>query len=247
MAPSDGPYLSRETISRTYCLGVTITRECLPSRVTITRKHKRRPNRVTMTRSQLLLYRETEPCRLRALTIPSDPYHLHHQDSVLEIDSPPGGDQQQGDAQQGLESQNGRLYPELQPDGPDHDVQQGALDHHPELKIRAPQVTLDTSDESEEELALMNIPEENVISTLLTVAAEETEPFEPKNLHQAKNDHAGSNGKRNERRSYNHSNKTKLGKMVDPPKDRRVLSGKWIFKLKRGPQRRNTSDTSADG
>jgi hypothetical protein len=23
--------------------------------------------------------------------------------------------------------------------------------------------------------------------------------------------------------------------MVDPPKDRRVLSGKWIFKLKRGP------------
>ena len=27
----------------------------------------------------------------------------------------------------------------------------------------------------------MNIPEENVIPTFLTVAAEETEPFEPKN------------------------------------------------------------------
>ncbi|CRL31054.1 Reverse transcriptase, RNA-dependent DNA polymerase [Penicillium camemberti] len=34
----------------------------------------------------------------------------------------------------------------------------------------------------------MNIPEENVISTFLTVATEEAEPFEPKNLHQAKND-----------------------------------------------------------
>jgi hypothetical protein len=34
----------------------------------------------------------------------------------------------------------------------------------------------------------MNIPEANVIPTFLTVAAKEIEPFEPKTLHQAKND-----------------------------------------------------------
>jgi hypothetical protein len=75
-----------------------------------------------------------------------------YQDSVLGIDSPPGGDQQQDDAQQGLNSGEWQRYPELQLDNPVHEVQQGALDHHPEMKIRAPQVTLDMSDESEEEL-----------------------------------------------------------------------------------------------
>jgi hypothetical protein len=111
-----------------------------------------------------------------------------YQDAVLGIGSPSSGGQQQGDAQQWLNSGEWQRYPELQLDSPVHDVQQGALDHQPELKIRAPQVTLDTSDESEEELALMDIPEENVISTFSTVAAEETEPLEPKNLHQAKDD-----------------------------------------------------------
>lgn len=43
------------------------------------------------------------------------------------------------------------------------------------------------SNKSEEELTPINIPEENVILTFLTVAVEEAEPFEPKNLYQAKN------------------------------------------------------------
>ena len=63
--PRGNPYLSRETISRTYCLGVTITR-----------KPRRRFHWVTMTRSPLLLYREIGPCRPHEATIPSDLYHL---------------------------------------------------------------------------------------------------------------------------------------------------------------------------
>jgi hypothetical protein len=41
--------------------------------------------------------------------------------------------------------------------------------------------------ESEEEFALMNILEGKIIPTFLTVAADETEPFEPKTLRQAMN------------------------------------------------------------
>jgi hypothetical protein len=114
-------------------------------------------------------------------------------------------------------------------------VPQEALEHHPELNIGAPQVTLDTFSDSEEELALMNIPKENIIPTFLTVAAKETEPFEPKTLHQAKNDTSWLEWERamlEEVRSL-HQNKT--WELVDPPKDRRILSGKWVFKLKRGP------------
>jgi hypothetical protein len=37
--------------------------------------------------------------------------------------------------------------------------------------------------DSNEELALINIPEENVILIFLTVAAKETEPFKLKTLH----------------------------------------------------------------
>jgi hypothetical protein len=54
--------------------------------------------------------------------------------------------------------------------------------------LRAPQVTPDVLSDSEEELTLMSIPDGNVIPTFLTLAAEETEPFEPKTLQQAKND-----------------------------------------------------------
>ena len=158
-----------------------------------------------------------------------------YQDSVLEIDSPPGGDQQQDDDQQRLSSGERQRYPELQLDSPIHGVQQGALDNHHELKIRGPQVTLDTPDESEEELVLMNIPEENVISTFLTVAAEETEPFEPKNLHQAKNDTSWLEWERAMLEEVNSLKQNKTWGLVDPPKHRRVLSGTWVFKLKRGP------------
>ncbi|KGO73010.1 hypothetical protein PITC_062340 [Penicillium italicum] len=96
-------------------------------------------------------------------------------DSVLGIDSPSGGDQQH---QRGpiLERQQ---YSELH--RPVHEVQQGTLDHHPELKFRASEATLDNPDR-DEELALLNVPEENVNPTFLAIAAKETEPFEPKTL-----------------------------------------------------------------
>ena len=80
----------------------------------------------------------------------------------------------------------------------------------------------------------MNIPDKNVIPTFLTVAAEEIEPFEPKTLRQAKNDTSWPEWEKGMIEEVNHSNKTRPGKLVDPPKDRRVLSGKWVFKLKRG-------------
>jgi hypothetical protein len=118
------------------------------------------------------------------------------QDIFQRIDSPPGGDQQQDDAQQGLVSGERERYPELRYDRPVHEVRQEALEHHPELKIRAPQVTLDMFSDSDEELALINIPEENVIPTFLTVAAKETEPFEPKTLHQARMTRASPNGEK---------------------------------------------------
>ncbi|KAI3056906.1 hypothetical protein CBS147353_11111 [Aspergillus niger] len=157
------------------------------------------------------------------------------QDIVQRNDSPPGGDQQQDDAQQGLVSGEWQQYPELQVDHPVHEVRQEALEHHPELKIRAPQVTLDTPSDSEEELALMNISEENVIPTFLTVAAKETEPFEPRTLHQAKNDGSWPEWERAMLEEVNSLNQNKTWELVKPPQDRRILSGKWVFKVKRGP------------
>jgi hypothetical protein len=145
------------------------------------------------------------------------------QDIVQRNDSPPGGGQQQEDAQQGLVSGEWQRSPELQIDRPVHEVRQEALEHHPELKIRAPHVTLDTFSDSEEELALMNIPEENVISTFLTIAAKETEPFEPKTLHQAKNDASWLEWERAMLEEVNSLNQNKTWELVDPPKDRRIL------------------------
>jgi hypothetical protein len=155
-------------------------------------------------------------------------------DIVQGNNSSPGGDQQQGDAQQGLISGDWQRYPDLQIDRPVHTVRQEALKHHPELKIRAPQVTLDTLSDSDEELALMNIPEKYVIPTFLTVAAQETEPFEPKTLHQAKNDASWLEWESAMLEEVNSLHQNKTWELVDPPKDRRILSGKWVFKLKRG-------------
>ncbi|KAJ5654904.1 hypothetical protein N7490_001907 [Penicillium lividum] len=159
-----------------------------------------------------------------------------YQDSVLGIDSPPGGDQQQDDAHQGQISGEWQRYPELRLDHPVHTVQQEALEHHPELRIRVQHATLDASDNSEEELALMNIPEGNIIPIFLTVAAKETEPFEPKSLHQAKNDASWLEWERAMLDEVNSLNQNRTWELVDPPKNHRILSGKWVFKLKRGPQ-----------
>jgi len=157
------------------------------------------------------------------------------QDTVQGNDSPTGGDQQQDDAQQDQISGERQRYPELRLDRPEHTVQQEALERHPELRIRAPQTIQNTSNDSEEELALMNVPEGNVIPTFLTIAAEETEPFEPKTLQQAKNDTSWPEWENGMVDEVNSHKQNKTWVLVDPPKDRRVLSGKWVFKLKRGP------------
>lgn len=119
-------------------------------------------------------------------------------------DSPNNSDQQQNNPQSDprLEDSNAELQhdrpantvqqqdpilgdsnAELQHDRPEHTMQQETLEHHPELRIRSSQ---DTSFENEE-LALINIPIRKIIPTFLTIAAEDTEPFEPKTLRQAMN------------------------------------------------------------
>jgi hypothetical protein len=93
---------------------------------------------------------------------------------------------------------------------------------------------LDNPD-GDEELALLNVPEGNVISTFLAMAAKDTEPFEPKTLSQAKNDASWVDWERAMLEEVNSLHQNHTWELVDPPKDRRVLSGKWVFKLKRGP------------
>ncbi|KAI2867915.1 hypothetical protein CBS76997_10738 [Aspergillus niger] len=168
------------------------------------------------------------------------------QDIVQRNESPTGGDQQQGDAHQGQDLGKGQRYPEIQRDHPIHTVPQEALENHPELKVRAPQVILDTFSDSEEELALMNIPKEHIIPTFLTVAAKETEPFEPSPLHQAKNDASWLEweGAMLEKVNSLHQNKT--WELVDPPTDRG-------FSAENGSSKSNedrmakSSATNADG
>ncbi|KAH7361094.1 hypothetical protein BKA66DRAFT_593253 [Pyrenochaeta sp. MPI-SDFR-AT-0127] len=109
-------------------------------------------------------------------------------DGPQDDESPSSGDRQRDNARLDQDMEERQRYPEHQLSRPTYEVRQDILERHPELRIRASQATQDTSDESDEELALMNVPEGNVIPTFLTVAAKETEPFEPKTLNQAKND-----------------------------------------------------------
>lgn len=163
------------------------------------------------------------------------PFSDAPQDTAQESDSLTGGDQQQDDARQDQRSGDRLQYAELQLDRPEHIVQQETLAHHPELRVRVSQTMRDASTESEDELALMNIPEGNIIPTFLTVAAEETEPFEPKTLWQAKNSTSWPEWENAMTNEVNSLKQNKTWKLVDPPKDRRILSGKWVFKIKRGP------------
>ena len=81
----------------------------------------------------------------------------------------------------------------------------------------------------------MNVREGKVLPTFLTMAAEETEPFEPKTLYQAKKDTSWPEWERGMLEEVNSLKQNKTWELVDLPRDRRVLSGKWVFKLKRGP------------
>jgi antitoxin component of RelBE/YafQ-DinJ toxin-antitoxin module len=145
------------------------------------------------------------------------------QDTVLWNDSLTGGDQQQDDTRQDQRSGDRPQYAELQPNRLEHTVQQEALEHHSELRIRSSQ---DTPTNSEDELALMNIPESNVIPTFLTAAVEETEPFEPKTLRQAMDNTSWPKWENAMIDEVNSHQQNKTWELVDPPKDRRVLSGK---------------------
>lgn len=120
-----------------------------------------------------------------------------------------------------MQQQDPRLgdsYTDLQRDRPEHIVPQGVLEHHPELRMRSSQ---DASFESEE-LALMNIPVGKIIPTFLTVAAKETEPFEPKILRQAMNDTSWPEWEKAMTDEVNSLKQNKTWELVDPPKDRRV-------------------------
>jgi hypothetical protein len=150
-------------------------------------------------------------------------------------DSLPNGGQQRDDAQRDQALGERQRLPEHHLHRAVHEVRQQALEYHPELRIRVPQATSDTSEYSMEELALMGVSEGNVLSTFLTVAAEETEPFEPKSLYQAKNDTSWPEWERSMLEEVDSLKQNKTWELVDPPTDQRVLSGKWVFKLKRGP------------
>ncbi|KAL3246854.1 hypothetical protein ABHI18_010803 [Aspergillus niger] len=207
----------------------------LPNRVTKTRKHQRRLNRVTEDSQPPVAVQGDRTLSPTRSDDTFGPFADDLQDIIQRNESPTGGDQQQGDAHQGQDLGEWQRYPELQRDHPIHTVPQEALGNHPELKIRAPQATLDTLSDGEEELVLMNIPKENIIPTFLTVAAKETEPFEPSTLHQAKNDASSLEWERAMLEEVNSLHQNKTWELVDPPTDRRILSGKWVFKVKRGP------------
>lgn len=114
-------------------------------------------------------------------------------------------------------------------------MRQEALEYHPELRIRVPQASPDTFNDDAEELAPMNVPEGNVIPTFLTVVTEEMEPFELKTVHQAKNDTSWPEWESAMLEEVHSLNQNKTWELFDPPGNRHILSGKWVFKLKRGP------------
>jgi hypothetical protein len=81
----------------------------------------------------------------------------------------------------------------------------------------------------------MNVSVDNIVPTFLTIAARETEPFEPRTVRQAQNDASWPEWEGAMLEEVDSLKQNKTWELVDPPKDRRILSGKWVFKLKRGP------------
>ena len=114
-------------------------------------------------------------------------------------------------------------------------MQQEALQRHPELRIRETENPLNVINDSEDQLALMNISADNIVPTFLTIAARETEPFELQTIRQAKNDTNWLEWEAAMLEEVNSLKQNKIWDLVDPPNDRRILSGKWVFKVKQGP------------
>ena len=127
-------------------------------------------------------------------------------------------------------------YADLRVDRSVHAVQQDSLERHPELRIREEYGTARNSiDHSDDQLALLNVRDLSILPALLTLAAKETEPFEPKTISQAKRDASWHEWEAAMTEEVDSLYQNKTWELVDPPANRRILSGKWVFKLKRGP------------
>ena len=96
------------------------------------------------------------------------------------------GHQQRDDARL---DQASEAIPRSEPplDRPTHPAQREVLQRHPEWRVPFSQTTTDTPS-GDENSALTNVPESNVLPTFLITAASESEPSGPKSLRQAKND-----------------------------------------------------------
>jgi Reverse transcriptase (RNA-dependent DNA polymerase)/GAG-pre-integrase domain len=73
-----------------------------------------------------------------------------------------------------------------------------------------------------------------LVHLALIAAAQKVEPYEPQNLQEAQNDTYWSNWKQAIQDEYNSLLESGTWEIVDRP-TQNVLSGKWLFKLKRGP------------
>ena len=74
-----------------------------------------------------------------------------------------------------------------------------------------------------------------LLFALLGAAMHDAEPFEPKNLRQAKHDRYWPKWFEGMKDEHGSLVNNKTWTLVARPKDRRVLGGKWVYKLKRGP------------
>ncbi|KAI0990985.1 hypothetical protein K3495_g17202, partial [Podosphaera aphanis] len=74
-----------------------------------------------------------------------------------------------------------------------------------------------------------------LLATLLATASEGNEPFEPKTVKQAQNDERWSDWKEAMEDELRSLQQNKTWEIVNRPENRRVLRGKWVYKLKRGP------------
>ena len=108
-----------------------------------------------------------------------------------------------------------------------HSVPDETLQSHPELRISTRATKGQYSEDS--------IRRYMFAAALLGAAKAVTEPFEPKTLSQARADISWKQWFA----AMKDENKSLLDNitwtLVNPPPNRRVLQGKWVYKLKRGP------------
>jgi hypothetical protein len=72
------------------------------------------------------------------------------------------------------------------------------------------------------------------LTALLANAAEDTEPYEPRSLAEAKDDYIWDKWHKAMVDEYDSLIENGTWTLVDPPPGRRILRGKWVYKIKRG-------------